>query len=78
MEEQARTITPNSFDITNTDLETWPVVPTVTNPRHGHSFPVNQTAQAAHQTADQKGPKNRPIGGYAQNWDVFGWLTLGL
>ena len=39
-----------------------------------------QTTQAAHQTADWKGPKITTIsamGGYAQIWDVFMWLTPG-
>ena len=65
----------NSSDITNV-----PGAQTVSNTGHGYSFSVNQSTQAAQTTADQKGPKNttiRSMGGYAQIWNGFMWLTPG-
>ena len=47
LKQQTRTITLNSSDITNTDLEAWPVVHTVNHTRCGYSFPVNLVTWAA-------------------------------
>lgn len=71
-EEQARTSTLNSSDIIHADPETWPVAHSINNTGHGYSFSVSQTIQAAHQTADWKGPKNttgRAMGDGTQIWD---------
>lgn len=57
-EEQVRTSTLKTSDITKTDPETWPVAHTFNNPVRRFSFSVNQTTQEAHHTADWKGPKN--------------------
>lgn len=65
----------------DTEPKTWLVARAINNTGNGYSFPVNQTTQAAHQTAHQKGPKNttiRAMGGYTQIWDGFIWLTLGI
>lgn len=48
----------NLSDVSNTEPETWPVAHTIDNASLGYSFSVNQTIQAACQTADRKDPKN--------------------
>lgn len=59
----------NLPDLNDTDLENLPVSHTINNAVNGYSFLVNQTMQAAHQTADQKDPENttiRVFGDYIQ------------
>lgn len=76
-EEQVRVRTLKSSDTPKTDPEIWSVACTISTTGRGYSFPVKQTAQAAHQTA-WNGIKNTNIStmdGYSQIWDGFTWLT---
>ena len=60
--EQARTSTPKSRDVTNTDLGTWPRVHTPSITLGMDTLPVTKTADTAHQLTEHKGPKIPPSG----------------
>lgn len=71
----------NPSDVSNTDPETWPVAHTIDNASLGYSFSVNQTTQAACQTADRKDPESitmRVTDVCAQMWNEFMWFALGM
>ncbi|XP_034509884.1 uncharacterized protein LOC109490178 isoform X3 [Ailuropoda melanoleuca] len=75
-EEQARTSTLTSSDMTNTDAETWSMA--INNTGHRYSFSVTQTIKAVHQIANQEVLQIPPAESWVAShiWDGFTWLTL--